>query len=97
MLLTLDWKKTIDSMAPERLMIALKRFGINTSIRAAIANIYKDRHFHVRDYDHRSGERPQMAGISQGCPLSPFLLGMVMTVAPMSAMPGGGAEFDPRE
>ena len=27
-----------------------------------------------------SGRRPQRAGISQGCPLSPFLFGMLMTV-----------------
>ena len=47
---------------------------------AAIQNIYTDRRFRVREEGVESAERYQKAGISQGCPLSPFLFGMVMTV-----------------
>ena len=32
------------------------------------------------DGGHTSSQRPQKSGIIQGCPLSPFLFGMVMTV-----------------
>ena len=63
-----------------RLMNALERFGVNTSMREAIANIYKERFFCVRDGGELSEPRPQNAGISQGCPLSPFLFGILMTV-----------------
>ena len=79
-LLALDWRKAFDSISPARLMHALKRFGLNESMLNAVAEIYTDRSFHVRDEGNISSERPQLAGISQGCPLSPFLFGMLMTV-----------------
>jgi hypothetical protein len=46
----------------------------------AIQGIYENRRFTVIDGDHESTERSQLAGISQGCPLSPFLFGIVMTI-----------------
>ena len=61
-------------------MSALQRYGVNDSMRQAIANIYTDRRFWVRDAGQASETRPQCAGISQGCPLSPFLFGILMTV-----------------
>jgi hypothetical protein len=79
-LLALDWRKAFDSISPSRLMYALKRFGLNESMLSAIAKIYDGRSFHVKDEGVTSTERPQLAGISQGCPLSPFLFGMLMTV-----------------
>ena len=45
-----------------------------------ISNIYKEREFLVSDHGHTSAKHPQHFGISQGCPLSPFLFVMVMTV-----------------
>jgi len=47
---------------------------------AAIKEIYVGRVFVVEDDGCLSQERTQRAGISQGCPLSPFLFGIVMTV-----------------
>jgi hypothetical protein len=79
-LLALDWRKAFDSIAPERLIWALERFGVNGSMLAAIQEIYANRDFTVSDGGVDSQSRPQKAGISQGCPLSPFLFGMVMTV-----------------
>jgi len=46
----------------------------------AVGEIYDNRSFVVADGGKESDPRPQRAGISQGCPLSPFLFGMVMTV-----------------
>ena len=79
-LLALDWRKAFDSIAPDRLIWALERFGVNQPMLAIIKDIYTERRFTVADAGHESSSRPQMAGISQGCPLSPFLFGMVMTV-----------------
>jgi hypothetical protein len=45
-----------------------------------IGNIYEARRFCVADGAIKSSERKQMSGISQGCPLSPFLFVMLMTV-----------------
>ena len=45
-----------------------------------IQAIYTDRCFSVKDAGCVSDARPQAFGISQGCPLSPFLFVMVMTV-----------------
>jgi hypothetical protein len=80
LLLALDWKRAFDCIAPQRLMMALERFGLNESMLQAVGEIYNDRQFHVRDEGVMSSTRPQRAGISQGCPLSPFLFGILMTV-----------------
>jgi len=45
-----------------------------------IASIYSCRAFKVRDAGNVSRARSQASGISQGCPLSPFLFVMTMTV-----------------
>ena len=78
--LALDWRRAFDSIAPERLLMALRRFGLNQEMLDAIADIYDNRFFQVREDGGLSSERKQRAGISQGCPLSPFLFGMVMTI-----------------
>ena len=79
-LLALDWRKAFDCIAPERLMAALRRFGIPPYIIEIVAEIYSDRQFIVADNGVKSERRPQNAGISQGCPLSPFLFGILMTI-----------------
>ena len=91
-LLALDWRKAFDSIAPDRMLSALKRYGVNDEMLTAIAEIYSSRRFEVVDDGHVSEERPQRAGISQGCPLSPFLFGMVMTVLMADASASLGAE-----
>ena len=45
-----------------------------------IQHIYIDRLFFVRDGEHESSQRHQCSGIIQGCPLSPFLFTIAMTV-----------------
>ena len=78
-ILALDWRKAFDSISPERLLHALARFGLNQSMLAAVGEIYASRSFTVVDAGIESTSRPQKAGISQGCPLSPYLFTLVMT------------------
>jgi hypothetical protein len=96
-LLALDWKRAFDCIAPQRLMMALKRFGLNESMLQAIGEIYNDRHFHVRDEGVESSSRPQRAGISQGCPLSPFLFGILMTILMNNLSTDAKAAYDRHE
>ena len=46
----------------------------------AVAEIYSERQFTVLEDGVESCPGQQRAGISQGCPLSPFLFGIVMTI-----------------
>ena len=78
--LALDWAKAFDSIDPKCLVQALRRFGLPQEYLNVIANIYTDREFVVSDHGHKSEQHSQRFGISQGCPLSPFLFVMVMTV-----------------
>eukprot|EP00959_Pyramimonas_sp_CCMP1952_P265945 5560464-Pyramimonas_sp.AAC.1 len=61
-----------------------------------IGDICANRRFHVADGFSTSRQRRQRSGISQGCPLSPFLFIMVMTVALNDAVDnlGSGAKAD---
>ena len=78
--LALDWAKAFDSIDPVCLVQALRRFGLPQTFLSIIQNIYTDRKFVVVDHGHKSDLHSQHFGISQGCPLSPFLFVMVMTV-----------------
>ena len=70
----LDWAKAFDRISPSGLIDALQRFGLPMAFLKLIQNIYEDRDFFVRDMGHQSTLHSQCHGISQGCPLSPFLL-----------------------
>ena len=79
-LLALDWAKAFDSISPEALCKALHRFGIPNDFIDIIASIYHGRKFVVRDSGITSEKHDQFFGISQGCPLSPFLFIILMTI-----------------
>lgn len=78
--LALDWKRAFDSITISSLHQALERFGLPAHVLKVVRAIYTNRQFFVQDCGETSDVRPQAAGISQGCPLSPFLFVMVMTV-----------------
>ena len=76
----LDWSKAFDFISPDALMGALLRFGIADEMVTMIANIYTGRKFNVCEAGYVSQQHDQHFGISQGCPLSPFLFSILMTV-----------------
>ena len=76
----LDWAKAFDCISPDGLLDALRRFGLPRPFLEFIKNIYGNRQFFVQDMGQQSKYRAQLHGISQGCPLSPFLFIMLMTV-----------------
>ena len=76
----LGWAKALDSISPSSLLTALSRFGLPTKMLDMIRAIYTNRSFSVRDAGSTFLPRQQLFGISQGCPLSPFLFVMVMSV-----------------
>ena len=78
--LALDWSKAFDSVNPAAKIAGLRRSGLPEHALEVIRAIYTDRSFEVRDCGAASSRRPQAAGISQGCPLSPLLFVMTMTV-----------------
>ena len=69
-----------DSVDPAAMVTGLRRFGLPEHILDVIWNIYAERYFMVQDCGSTSAKRPQAAGISQGCPLSPLLFVMCMSV-----------------
>jgi len=79
-MLALDWAKAFDSINAESLLQALRKFGIPEPFVQMAQSIYTDRAFVVSECGETSDRRPQLSGICQGCPLSPFLFVIVMTV-----------------
>jgi len=97
-IVALDWKKAFDSIHPQALSTALDRFGVPPKLQRIVEKLYASRQFTVRDGDTRSTLRAQRSGISQGCPLSPLLFTMTMSVIvqdAISMMPSGAkAQID---
>ena len=78
--LFLDWKQAFDSIDHNAMMTALKRFGISERAFKIISSLYQDPTFYTCS---RTGEKAMGgvgSGIRQGCPLSPYLFIMVLTV-----------------
>jgi len=80
LLLALDWAKAFDSVSPAALCGSLRRFGLPHEFVAMVESIYDGRKFFVPEAGQESSVRSQAFGITQGCPLSPFLFVIMMTV-----------------
>ena len=76
----LDWKQAFDRISHPRMMQALERLNLPRKFRNLIASFYTDLSFQVKHENFLSHAKSQDAGIRQGCPLSPFLFILVMTV-----------------
>ncbi len=76
----LDWEKAFDKVDQTRMMEALERLNIPDKVIGVIKALYKEPTFKVSMKDDKSEYKIQEAGIRQGCPLSPYLFILVMTV-----------------
>ena len=91
-MLLIDWEKAFDKVDQERLIFALERMGIpQKKFIGLIRAIYEKPNFAVKDRGRTSTRRRQRAGIRQGCPLSPYLFGILMAVI-MEDVDGGLTE-----
>ena len=79
-ILFLDWRKCYDRIHRDRLLDALRRFGLPPKYLQIILLIYKDLVFFVQDAWGQSDTLPQDEGLRQGDPLACFLLCILMTV-----------------
>jgi hypothetical protein len=79
-MILLDWKQAFDKIMHDRLLDTLKRLNIPSAIRNAIAALYRDPKYVVVGSAHKSQEHRQRCGVKQGCPLSPTLFILCMTL-----------------
>ncbi|MDA8583201.1 reverse transcriptase family protein [bacterium] len=76
----LDWEKAFDKINHHRLIEALERLNIPTKVINVIKALYSQPSFRVSKDNEHSEFKQQLSGIRQGCPLSPYLFILVMSV-----------------
>ena len=79
-LVFLDWEKAFDRIRQDKLLECLYRMNISTQMIEAIRSLYNAPTFSVKIGGKQSEWATQQRGIRQGCPLSPYLFLIVMTV-----------------
>ena len=78
--LFLDWAQAFDTVSHRSLSISLARIGVPEHFIQAIMAIYSTAAFAVKDGQVYSERKPFRRGIRQGCPLSPYLFIIVLSV-----------------
>ena len=78
-LVLLDWEKTFDKVDQDKLVEVLARLCIPQRTICRIQDIYDQAKFRVVKGNVRFDYQIQNPGIRQGCPLSPYLFGVLMT------------------
>ena len=79
-MLALDWAKAFDCFNVNAILRALHQLGVPEHFVGIIKRLLEGRRFFVEDHGVKSRSRAQLSGVSQGCPLSPLLFIMIMTV-----------------
>ena len=79
-LLFLDWKQAFDSLDHTAMLEALARLGLSNKMLAAVSSIYRDPTFITKGFQGQIATGTVGSGIRQGCPLSPYLFILVLTV-----------------
>ena len=79
-LLFLDWKQAFDSLDHTAMLEALARLGLSSKMLAAVRSIYRDPKFFTKGFQGQIATGTVGSGIRQGCPLSPYLFILVLTV-----------------
>lgn len=77
-LILLDWEKAFDKVSHKKLIETLRLLLIPEKIVNLISSFYSKPQFKVKTGADESTWRTQMAGIRQGCPLSPYLFVLLM-------------------
>jgi hypothetical protein len=80
LLVLLDWEKAFDKIHHDKLSEALTRIGLPKCFVSVINSLYNQPQFRVRMDTSTSEWETQHTGIRQGCPLSPYLFVIVMSV-----------------
>ena len=79
-LVLLDWEKAFDKIYHAGLFSAMTRMGIHPKLIELTKQVYKKTIFKIEIDGNCSAWHAQQTGIRQGCPLSPYLFLIVMTV-----------------
>ena len=79
-LLFLDWEKAFDKVNQDGLMEAMERMNVDPKLIRLTKQLYKNPTFQVELDGKTSDWFKQETGIRQGCPLSPYLFVLVMSV-----------------
>ena len=79
-LLFLDWEKAFDQIYQDELVNAVRRMNLPQEITDMIQVLYDGLKFRIKGREGKSTYRPQRTGIRQGCPLSPYLFIIFISV-----------------
>ena len=79
-ILFLDWKQAVDKVNHKSLLTALKRLGVHPHYLDIIRDLYDSPEFCTQGYSAEKEWGKVHTAIRQGCPLSPYLFIMLMTV-----------------